>query len=129
MIRILIADDQRVFRTALSRTLDTIPDIEIVGEASDGGEAVRLAEELQPDVILMDVAMPILDGIEATRWIRERCPQARIIGLSIYEASGIANQMREAGAVAYVPKAQHWDALLSTIYSVGQSDDQIPCPT
>lgn len=118
MIRILIADDQRIFRTAISRTLATIPGIEIVGEAGDGGEAVRMAEELQPDVILMDVAMPVFDGIEATRWIRARCPQTRIIGLSIYEAGDVESRMRKAGAVAYVPKAQHWDTLLSTIYSV-----------
>lgn len=118
MIRILIADDQRVFRTAISRTLATIPGIEIVGEAGDGGEAVRMAEELQPDVILMDVAMPILDGIEATQWTRERCPQTRIIGLSIFDRGEVERQMREAGAIAYVPKSEHWDKLLSTILAV-----------
>ena len=74
MIRVLVVDDHRAFRAACSKSLAAIPGIDVVGEAADGDEAVRLAVQLQPDVVLMDVVMPILNGVEATRQIVERCP-------------------------------------------------------
>ena len=130
MIRLLIADDQRIFRSMISRTLAAIPGIEIVGEAGDGDEALRMAVELQPDIILMDVVMPTMNGIEATRRILDCCPQTRIIGLSVYDTTGMEELMRAAGAIAYVPKARHWDALLPTIYSVQDPPDELlPNPT
>ncbi|MGI6126487.1 MAG: response regulator, partial [Planifilum sp.] len=82
MIRVLLVDDHEMVRLGLSAYLDTQPDIEIVGEASDGEEAVRLAEKLQPDVILMDLVMEGMDGIEATRAISQRTDKPKIIVLT-----------------------------------------------
>ena len=129
-IRVLIADDDPVFRTAIRRALATTPDIGMVGEAALGVEAVQMAAELQPDVVLMDLAMPVLDGMKATQRIRERCPQTRIIVLSIFGTGIMQMLMREAGAVAYVPKSKHADMLVPTILAVGRSGsgDQLPSP-
>ena len=122
MIRVLVVDDQRIFRTAISRSLDAIPGISVVGEASDGSEAVEKAVHLQPDVVLMDVAMPGINGVDATRRISEQCPQTQIIGLSMHDSSVVEQMMRRAGAVAYIPKARHLETLVSTIYEVQRSD-------
>lgn len=113
--RVLIADDQRIFRATIRRKLGGIPGIEIVGEAADGQQAVRVAVELQPDVVLMDIAMPVLNGIEATRRILRECPQTRVVGVSIYDTTGMEEIMRAAGAVAYVPKGRELDALVETL--------------
>jgi DNA-binding NarL/FixJ family response regulator len=115
MIRVLIADDQRMFRTAISRLLGAVPGIEIIGEAGDGDEAVRMALELCPDVVLMDIAMPVLNGFEATRRIRAQCPGVRVIGLSIYDNPGMDQMMLAAGADAYIAKGQDVETLVETI--------------
>ena len=129
MIRVLIVDDQRMFRTALNRSLGEVTGIEIVGEAGDGEEAVRMAVEHCPDVVLMDIAMPVLGGMEATRRIRAKCPNTRIIGLSVYDNPGMDDLMLAAGAAAYVTKGCDLDMLVETIRSVPfDSDDQVPCP-
>ena len=127
MIRVLIADDQRMFRTAISRSLGDVTGIEVVGEAADGEEAVRMAVEHCPDVVLMDIAMPVLNGMEATRRIRARCPATRVVGLSIYDNPGMDEMMLAAGAAAYVTKGCDLDTLVETIRSVQfDSDDQVP---
>ena len=127
MIRVLIADDQRMFRTAISRSLGDVTGIEVVGEAADGEEAVRMAVEHCPDVVLMDIAMPVLNGMEATRRIRARCPATRVVGLSIYDNPGMDEMMLAAGAAAYITKGCDLDTLVETIRSVQfDSDDQVP---
>jgi two-component system CheB/CheR fusion protein len=103
-IRILLADDHRIVRQSLRAVLEGEADLEIVGEASDGQEAIELAERLDPDVILMDINMPNLSGLDATRRIDERQPDICIIGLSVHEEAGMAKSMIEAGAVAYFHK-------------------------
>jgi PAS domain S-box-containing protein len=103
-ISVLIADDHAVVREGLRRLLDQERDIRIVGEAADGREAVEMTGELQPDVVLMDVSMPTLDGVDATRAIHRDYPEVRIIGLSMFEDEEHAHAMRDAGAVDYLTK-------------------------
>jgi len=115
MIRILLADDHAVMRQGLAASLSQEPDIVIVGEAVDGKMAVERARSLQPDVILMDISMPQLGGIEATREIHLQLPKVRVIALSMFEEDDFAHAMLEAGAVAYLSKSCSMDALTSTI--------------
>jgi PAS domain S-box-containing protein len=103
-IRVLLADDHKLSRQVVTALLRDQPDIEVVGEASDGQMAVELALRTQPDVVVMDVAMPRLDGLHATRRITAELPHVRVIGLSMHAEAEIAEGMREAGAVAYLPK-------------------------
>lgn len=114
-IRILLADDHRILRLALATILRDEQDLEVVGEAGDGQEAVELAARCHPDVILMDVTMPRLSGIEATRQITAAWPRVRVIGLSMHEEDGMAAQMRAAGAIAYLTKGGSAEELLDTI--------------
>jgi CheY-like chemotaxis protein len=103
-IRILLTDDHSVMREGLARLLSHEADFEIVGQANDGQEAVELAGTLHPDVILMDISMPRLNGIDATRLVHQRHPHIRIIGLSLYKEEERAKEMLDAGAVFYLTK-------------------------
>ncbi|MFA4835571.1 MAG: response regulator transcription factor [Dehalococcoidia bacterium] len=103
-IRVIIADDHQIVRQGLRSLLENQPDIEVIAEASDGQEVVRLAQEMSPDVVVMDVAMPNLNGIEATRQIVARVPGAKVISLSMYADSRFVSRMLEAGACGYVLK-------------------------
>ncbi len=114
-IRTLVVDDHTVVRQGISALLSFHPDIEMVGEASDGQEAVEKARQLHPDVILMDINMPGMDGIQATRIIRSEHPCVRIIGLSMHDKQDLADQMIQAGASAYCTKDGSTDELLSAI--------------
>lgn len=117
-LRVLIADDYATMRMVLRRALQSEPDIQVVGEASDGCAAVRLAAKLKPDVVLMDVNMPGLDGIEATRRIVRADPGIKVIGLSVHCFEFYARQMLEAGAHAYLLKDGDIDELIEVIESV-----------
>jgi len=110
-MRVLLVDDHPVVRQAVRLLLEE-PDIEIAGEAANGREAVAFTRRLQPDVVLMDVSMPILNGIEATRAIHAEWPRVCIIGLSIHGEEAQAEAMREAGAMDYVPKTALEETLL-----------------
>ena len=114
-IRVLLVDDHAVLRAGMASLLNEEPDIEVVGEAWDGQMAVELAVELQPDVILMDVTMPRLNGIEATRRIVARLPQTWIIGLSMHDQESMALAMRTAGAKAYLSKDGRCETLIAAI--------------
>jgi DNA-binding NarL/FixJ family response regulator len=103
-IRVLAADDQRVVREGLAMLLSLLPDVEVVGTAADGEEAVALAEATQPDVVLMDLRMPRLDGAAATRQLRDRCPGARIIVLTTYADDKSVIDALRAGARGYLTK-------------------------
>lgn len=104
--RVLLVDDDEWTRQLLQDILGSYPDIKIVGQAGDGREAVTLASVHQPDVILMDIALPYLDGIEATRLIRKECPRTHIVGISGHYAPEVYNAMRTAGAAAFICKNQ-----------------------
>jgi DNA-binding NarL/FixJ family response regulator len=103
-IRVLIADDHRLFAEALEAILSTDERLEIVGKAADGEEAVGLAVALKPDVILMDIAMPKLDGVEAVRLIREKQPTSRILMLTGSNSHNDIDRSRSSGAAGYVTK-------------------------
>jgi DNA-binding NarL/FixJ family response regulator len=113
--RVLLADDQPLIRLGLRALLEEFQDVTIVGEASNGVEAVSLAEECLPDVILMDVNMPKMDGIEATKRIKDAHPFSIVIGLSVNNAPHIVEAMKEAGTAAFVSKDVAADELHKTI--------------
>jgi DNA-binding NarL/FixJ family response regulator len=103
-VRVLIADDQRVVREGLALVLGLLPEVEVVGSASDGDEAVALAAELLPDIVLMDLRMPRCDGVEATRLLRERVPQAKVVVLTTYTDDRSVMDALRAGARGYLTK-------------------------
>ena len=114
-IRILLTDDHINVRKSFIRVLNMESDFEIVGEAQNGLEAIELAEKLLPDVILMDVNMPKLNGIEATRAIHKKHPDIHIIGLSMFEEEVYSKRMRDAGAIDYISKFGPIDNLIASI--------------
>jgi DNA-binding NarL/FixJ family response regulator len=121
-IRLLLADDQPLMRTGFRMILEETDDIDIVGEAQDGTEAVRLAGELNPDVILMDVRMPGVDGIEATRQIVARNGAARVLILTTFDLDEYAFSALRAGASGFVLKDVPLDELARAIRSVASGD-------
>jgi two-component system response regulator NreC len=104
LIGILLVDDHEVVRRGLRMLLESQPDLVIVGEASTGGEALQLAQELRPDIILMDITLPDISGIEATRQLQQLASQSKIIALTIHEDEQFFFEMLQAGASGYVPK-------------------------
>jgi DNA-binding NarL/FixJ family response regulator len=103
-VRILLADDHTVVRQGLRKLLEERPDWEVIAEAGDGREAVRLAEQHKPDVAILDVAMPLLNGIEATRQITKRVPSTRVLVLSMHADEAYVTQILQAGATGYLLK-------------------------
>jgi NarL family two-component system response regulator LiaR len=114
-IRVVIVDDHRVVRSGLSAFLEGFGEFDLVGEAENGREAVALCERLRPDVVLMDLVMPELDGAAATRALRERCPQIRVIALTSYENDELVKGALEAGAIGYLLKNVSADELAGAI--------------
>ena len=121
-IRLLLADDQPLMRTGFRMILEETDDIDIVGEAEDGTQAVRLAGELNPDVILMDVRMPGVDGIEATRQIVAADTAARVLILTTFDLDEYAFSALRAGASGFVLKDVPLDELARAIRSVASGD-------
>ena len=103
-IRVLIADDQRVVREGLAMVLGLLPEVEVVGSAADGDEAVALAADLLPDIVLMDLRMPRCDGVEATRLLRDRVPQTTVVVLTTYTDDRSVLDALRAGARGYLTK-------------------------
>jgi DNA-binding NarL/FixJ family response regulator len=117
-IRVLLTDDHTLFRQGLRTLLAAEPDIEIVGEASNASEAITFAQELRPDVVLMDVGMPGLSSFEATRQIRKQRPETRVVFLSMYDDEDYLSESVEIGASGYILKESPADQLLSAIREV-----------
>lgn len=121
-IKLLLADDHAVVRSGLRMLLDAQTDMTIIGEAETGHEAVRLTKELQPDVVLMDIKMPDMNGIEATEQIMESCPDIPVLALTMYEDDQYFFEMLKAGASGYIPKRAAPDDLVAAIRIVHQGD-------
>ena len=116
--RILIVDDVPQVRRELRTLLPLLDAIDVVGEAENGQDAIELAATLRPDVILMDVEMPIVDGLTATRLIKQQCPQCRIVILSIHADEAVRAKARSAGADDFVDKGAPLAALLQAIQTI-----------
>lgn len=122
-IRVLVADDQRAMRLICRQLISREPQMQVVGEASDGEEAVRSAGELVPDVIILDLHMPKLSGIDAAKQIREAYPSIAIVGLSAGSHPDLAQRMRQAGAFACVDKITGIDDLPRIIAACGPQNN------
>ena len=114
-MRILIADDHGIVRDGLKSLLNKQPDMEVVGEAENGQTAVRMAEEYSPDIVIMDMSMPLLNGVEATRLILKNDPNTRVMILSMHSDRQIVKETLEAGASAYVLKSHIFDEMLRAL--------------
>lgn len=114
-IRVVLADDHRIIREGIRNLLDREPDIDVIGEASDGREVILKNQELQPDVLIMDITMPNLNGIDATRKIIKQNPETRIIALSMHSDHHFVAEMLQAGATAYLLKDCVYDELVQAI--------------
>ena len=121
-IRLLLVDDQDIVRAGLRSLLERQSDLEIVGEAGSGKEGVALARQLRPDVVLMDVTMPDINGAEATRQINETMPDVNVLALTIHEDEAYFFEMLNAGASGYIPKRASPDDLLMAIRVAAAGD-------
>jgi two-component system response regulator NreC len=121
-LRVFLADDHLILREGIRLLLEKVSDIEVIGEASDGEEAVAKVEQLVPDVVLMDITMPGLNGLEATRQIKQKNPQVKVLILTMHETDQYLSQMLQAGASGYVVKATSTSELISAVRAVHQGD-------
>ncbi len=119
-IRVLFVDDHKVLRQGLIKLLAGQPGIQVIGEAANGREALSLVRQLRPDVVVMDITMPVMDGLEATRRIKAEYPAIHVIGLSVYEEAEAARRMRQAGAELFVSKNASSSQLLKAIYQAAR---------
>jgi DNA-binding NarL/FixJ family response regulator len=127
-VRVLIVDDQTLFRTGLARLLASQPGLRVVGEAGDGAEAVQLVERLDPDVVLMDIRMPEVDGIEATRRILRSKPSVRVLILTTFHTDAYVLDALRSGASGYVLKDSAVEAIASSIQAVMSSERVVSGP-
>ncbi|MEM8639234.1 MAG: response regulator transcription factor [Cyanobacteria bacterium P01_G01_bin.54] len=125
MIRLLLADDQPIFRQGLAALLSLEADLEVVGEANHGEEAIALTETLQPDIILMDVRMPLCNGVQATRAIHTRYPWMRILVLTTFDDDESVFQSLQAGALGYLLKSTPAPKVAAAIRSLHQGYSQL----
>ena len=119
-IHIMLVDDHQVIRTGLKSFLQTQPDLEVVAEASNGQEAITLALETRPDIIIMDISMPEMDGLEATRQLKGKWPQVTVLALTVHEDKFYFMKMLEAGASGYLTKQAASDELVQAIHTVAE---------
>ena len=117
-IRILLADDHTILRSGIRSLLEDEPGLSVIGEAEDGRTAVNMACQLKPDVVIMDIAMPLLNGLEATRQIKVQCPGVKVLILSMHDNEEYIRQVLEAGAMGYILKDAAARELINAIQSV-----------
>lgn len=124
-IRVLLAEDHTIVRKGLRSLIATEADIEVVGEAQDGREAIRKVERLRPDIVLMDISMPRLNGLEATRQIRRRFPDVRVLVLTMYTNEEYVSQLLAAGASGYLVKRSGVADLISALRAVHRGESYL----
>jgi DNA-binding NarL/FixJ family response regulator len=122
VVRVLLVDDQALFREALNTLLSVQPGLEVVGEAGNGEDAVQMAHSLQPDVILMDLQMPILDGVGATKRLQAELPQVRVIVLTTFDDDEFVFEGLRAGAIGYLLKDTPSQKLIEAIQSASRGE-------
>ncbi len=127
-VRILLADDHKMFRHALKLILEKEPSFEIIGEASDGQELLRITHKTNPHVVCMDIAMPVMDGIEATRRLLAINPAIKVIGLSAFADQYYVTELMNAGAAGYVTKAEAVEEIVRAINTVHNTQKKYLCP-
>ena len=118
VVRLAVVDDQTLFRTGLTRMLDEVPRVEIVGQAANGQAAIQMVASTHPDVVLMDVKMPLLDGVEATRRIVAEHPETKVLILTTFDADSYVIQALKAGASGYVLKDSQPEAIITSVLAV-----------
>jgi DNA-binding NarL/FixJ family response regulator len=118
MTTIVLVDDHQILRQGVRNLLEDDPDLKVIGEAADGKEGIELTERLKPDILISDLMMKGLNGIDVTREVRKRSPDTRIIILSMYDDDGYVNQAMREGAMGYVLKGSGIDELLTAIRNV-----------
>lgn len=121
-LRVLLADDHPVVREGLKALINGQPGMEVVGEAADGKTACARAAELRPDVVVMDVSMPEMNGVQATRELRERCPDVKVLALTVHEDRSYLRELLKAGASGYVLKRAAADDLVHAVGVVARGD-------
>ena len=126
-ITVVIADDHEIVREGLRSLIASEPDIHIIGEAEDGKAGVRMVEDLQPDIVIMDVTMPNMGGIEATGLIKQKCPRTKVVALSAYDKREFVLDMLSAGASAYLLKDNAFAELVKALRAVSGGECYL-CP-
>lgn len=121
-IRVMLVDDHDVVRAGIRALIDAQPDMRVVAEASNAAQALMLLPDVQPDVVLMDITMPGMDGLQATREARERCPSAAVLALTIHEGREYFFAMLNAGASGYIPKSAAAEELMIAIRAVARGE-------
>jgi DNA-binding NarL/FixJ family response regulator len=121
-IRILLADDHTILRNGIRAILEDEPGMLVIGEADDGRKAVSLACQLKPDIVVMDIAMPLLNGLEATRQIKHSCPEVKVVILTMHDNEEYIIQMLEAGAMGYILKDAAARELISALRTVHKGE-------
>jgi len=117
-IKLLMVDDHQVYLKRISHLLNKESDIEVVGTAANGKEAVRLAREVQPDIVVMDISMPVMSGIDAAKRIKKRMPRTRILCLTVHAEKHFVLAMFRAGALGYVLKESPFEELIEAVHDV-----------
>jgi len=126
-IKVILADDHKIFRDGLRSLLNTPPDVEVIADAEDGRTTVKLAKELSPDVVVVDITMPDMNGIETTRQILSENPHTKVIGLSMHSEERFVVEMLKAGASGYLLKGCTFEELVNAIHAVMKNQIYL-CP-
>lgn len=121
-ITVVIADDHALVREGTKQLLDEHPGLSVIGEAADGQEAIEVTTRLKPDVVLMDIAMPVMNGIEATKRIKETCPSTSVLVLTAYDDEQYIYALLDAGAAGYLLKTVGGEELARSIYAVAEGE-------